>query len=492
MSAGEGSGPGGGLHGMPAGLLFGMTQPGGGLPPMMNPPPGLPPGLPPPGLPPPGLPPDFDFSALAQLQGLPPGGLSGLPGGLPGLGGFGGLPGLPGGLPGDPGSNPMLQALLAQAPAGPSAADTAALMAQAQQQQPPQQQQQQAQQQAQRAEEERREQRRRGEAASAQAEMREKLAAAERVKCHLHKKPKAGCKFCAKHQDAMEAAQKKPEPAKPERRRGRRIDRAISEDRDDRRGPLELANPKTFGLSGLLQTHIVECAHYKSLLTLDTFDQVTDETFQFATAVEPYMANSGTVPSALFCCLYRFFTLGLDRSRLQKLMDSQESPFIRCAGFLYVRFGLPHDQLLGWLGDYILDDEEFKPSAETDQRLTIGEFVEALLSQDRYYNTVLPRLPMVTKRAVEERLAPLGQNRKRMQANKSIIDKFRDRGCRVEANIDGEWMPGAVVELDEERPNRPTVRVRLDDGGEEYVLLGKVILSSRGGGRERSRSPPRA
>jgi len=139
MSAGEGSGPGGGLHGMPAGLLFGMTQPGGGLPPMMNPPPGLPPGLPPPGLPPPGLPPDFDFSALAQLQGLPPGGLSGLPGGLPGLGGFGGLPGLPGGLPGDPGSNPMLQALLAQAPAGPSAADTAALMAQAQQQQPPQQ-----------------------------------------------------------------------------------------------------------------------------------------------------------------------------------------------------------------------------------------------------------------------------------------------------------------------------------------------------------------
>jgi len=357
-----------------------------------------------------------------------------------------------------------------------------------QQQQQAQQQQQQAQQQAQRAEEERREQRRRGEAASAQAEMREKLAAAERVKCHLHKKPKAGCKFCAKHQDAMEAAQKKPEPAKPERRRGRRIDRAISEDRDDRRGPLELANPKTFGLSGLLQTHIVECAHYKSLLTLDTFDQVTDETFQFATAVEPYMANSGTVPSALFCCLYRFFTLGLDRSRLQKLMDSQESPFIRCAGFLYVRFGLPHDQLLGWLGDYILDDEEFKPSAETDQRLTIGEFVEALLSQDRYYNTVLPRLPMVTKRAVEERLAPLGQNRKRMQANKSIIDKFRDRGCRVEANIDGEWMPGAVVELDEERPNRPTVRVRLDDGGEEYVLLGKVILSSRGGGRERSRS----
>merc|ERR1719337_459920 len=116
------------------------------------------------------------------------------------------------------------------------------------------------------------------------------------------------------------------------------IDRAISEDCDTegRRGPLELANQKTFGFSGLLQTHVVECAHFKSLLTLETFDQLVDETHQFANSVEPYMANSGTLPSALFCCVYRFFTMALDRRQVRRLINSTESPYLRCAGFLYV------------------------------------------------------------------------------------------------------------------------------------------------------------
>jgi len=337
---------------------------------------------------------------------------------------------------------------------------------------------------------------------AAEAEMRERIAEAEKVRCHLHKKPKNGCKFCTKHKDLMEAAQQKGKEADkrgPHDRKKRRPDRAISEDRDDRGGPLELANTKTFGLSGLLQTHVVECAHYKSLLTLETFDQLVDETYQFANSVEPYMANSGTLPSALFCCLYRFLTMGLDGHNLKRLLEHAESPYIRCCGFLYVRFGLPHDQLLFWLSEYLIDDEEFKPTPDSDFKMSVGEFVEMLLCQDKYYNTVLPRLPMVTKRQVEERLAPLVQARKRMQANKQILEVFRDSsGIRIECNIHGEWLHGSLIELDEDPPNRPKIRARLDDGSEEYVHLGKVIIADRnvrtdrrggrGYGRSRSRS----
>lgn len=338
---------------------------------------------------------------------------------------------------------------------------------------------------------------RRGESRE-QAEARERLRQAEAMKCHLHKKPKSGCKFCKKHQELLDEAQRgsgQGADERRERRRGRRPDRAISEDRDAdaRRGPLELANPKTFGFSGLLQTHVVECAHFKSLLTLETFEQLVDETYQFANSVEPYMANSGTLPSALFCCLYRFFTLGLDSRQLRRLIDSQESPYIRCCGFLYVRLGLPHDQVLPWLGEYLLDDEEFRPSPDSEWRTTVGDYVEGLLSQDKYYNTVLPRLPVATKRHVEERLAPLGQNRKRMKANKDILDHFRDPGTKVEANLGGEWLAGSIIELEEDVPTRPKVRLRLGDGSEEYVHLGKVILSGgRGGRRSRSRGrrPP--
>jgi len=334
---------------------------------------------------------------------------------------------------------------------------------------------------------------RRGESRE-QVENRERLAQAEKMKCHLHKKVKPGCKFCQKHQDLVTDVQKRASEAEEAKsrdrgRRGRKPDRAISEDRDadSRRGPVELASAKTYGFSGLLQTHIVECAHFKSLLTLETFEQLMDETYQFANSVEPYMANSNTLPSALFCCLYRFFTLGLDSRQLRRLIESQESPYIRCLGLLYVRFGLPHDHLLGWLTEYLLDDEEFKPSPDSDWRTTVGEYVENLLREDKYYTTVLPRLPMVTKRQVEEKLAPLPQNRKRMKANKEIIDTFKDPGTKVECNISGEWIRGTLIELEEDVPTRPKIRARLDDGSEEYVHLGKVILAG-GGQRGRSRS----
>merc|ERR1719375_1428001 len=122
------------------------------------------------------------------------------------------------------------------------------------------------------------------------------------------------------------------------------------------------------------------------------------------------------------------------------------------------------------------------------------------MSQDKYYSTVLPRLPMVTKRGTEEKLAPIVQYRKRTKANKVIVDRFRDAGVKVEASIGGEWLHGSIIELEEDTPTRMKVRIRLDDGSEEYVHIGKVILSDgkrgrsrsrgRGGGRRsRSRSP---
>jgi len=333
-----------------------------------------------------------------------------------------------------------------------------------------------------------------------QIEAQGRMAQVEKIKCHLHQKPKKGCKFCKKHQDALEEVQQQSQKSQGEQpkavERKRKPDRAISEERGDieRVGPLELANPKTFGFGGLMQTHIVECAHFKSLVTMETLDQMMEETYQFANSVEPYMNNSGTLPSALFCCLYRFFTMNLDARSLRRLIESQVSPFIRCCGLLYVRFGLPHDQLLSWCGEYLLDDEPFKPSPESDFTTTIGEFVESLCSQDKYYSTVFPRLPMATKRRVEEELAPLGQNRKRMKANKAIIETLSERGMRVECNMKGEWRPATTIELEDDPPSRPKVRVRLDDGSEEYVHLGKIIVADPNvtlrarRGRSRSRS----
>lgn len=329
----------------------------------------------------------------------------------------------------------------------------------------------------------------------AEKERQQKIAEMQQKKCHLHKKPKAGCKFCDKYKEALSVLDKMSSGNNEDKRdadRGRRRkpDRAISEERDPdgRRGPLEITNAKNYGFSGLLQTHIVECAHFKSLLTLETFDQLVEETYQFANSVEPYMANSGTLPSALFCCLYRYFTMGLDGRQLKRLIEATESPYLRCAGILYVRYGLPHDQLWAWLGEYVLDDEEFKPSPDSEWKTTIGEYVEGLLSQDKYYNTVMPRLPNSSKRKLEEKLAPMDQYRRRTRANRELLDYFRESGAKVEASIDGDWLRGVITELDDDHPTRIKVQLRLDDGTEESAHLGKVILVETRSGRPRSRS----
>merc|ERR1719201_811932 len=316
---------------------------------------------------------------------------------------------------------------------------------------------------------------------------------ADKKKCHLHSKINKKCKFCQRYEEIIKGQDKllKGDDASQKGARG-----GLSNDPSESRGPLELVNSKTFGFSPLLQTHIVESAHLKALLTLETFDQLVEEMYQFADNIEPYMANSSTTPSALFCCLYRLFTMGIAGPQLKRLIDNTDNPYVRCSGFLLIRFGLPPEQLWPWLGEYVLDDEELRPAKDSEWFTTIGEFVEGLLSQDKYYSTVLPRLPMSTKRQLEAKLAPIPQYRKRTKANLELLDVYKVENVKIEANSSGDWIPGWTAELIDDAPSRLKVRVRLEDRTEEVVHLGKVILSDKryanySGNRNRDRSRSR-
>merc|ERR1740121_2731582 len=109
----------------------------------------------------------------------------------------------------------------------------------------------------------------------------------------------------------------------------------------------------------------------------------------------------------------------------------------------------------------------------------VGEFVEALLSQERYYSVVLPRLPMSAKRQLEAKLATVPQFRKRTQANQRLLDVYRRNDVQIEACLedDGTWQTGWTVELDDSAPTRPKLRVMLKRGREVSVHIGRVILA---------------
>lgn len=315
-------------------------------------------------------------------------------------------------------------------------------------------------------------------------------------KCHLHKKPNAKCKFCTRHSEALKELDAKNEqhvekstPSSGSRARG------LGQDPSQ---PLELINKPTYGFSPLLLSHIQDSAHLKQLNTMQTFDQVVEECFEYAQSVHPYLPNSQTLPSPLFCCLLRFMSLNLTGLQLKSLIENRDSPFIRCCGFLFIRQALPHDQLWEWLQDHLLDDDEFIPVPE-EEPTTIGEFVENLLLQERYLDcTMLPRLPGGIKRNIEDKLAATEQCRRRNDANKRLLDVYRRENVKVEVQSHGDWLRARTLELLDEVPSRILVRVKMEDEREENIHLGRVILledPDRAGRRRRqssrSRSPVR-
>jgi len=166
----------------------------------------------------------------------------------------------------------------------------------------------------------------------------------------------------------------------------------------------------------------------------------------------------------------------LDGRQVRKLIDRHDSPFVRCLGFVYLRFALHSEKLWAWLGDYVIDDEEFQPTGGGGFT-TIGDFVESLLIKEKYFTTLLPRISGGVRQQLEKKLAPVSQYRKRMKANREVLDVYEIPGTRVEACIDGVWHDATTIDV-EDHPSRPKVCVRLSGGGNEteFIDLGKVIV----------------
>eukprot|EP00929_Paragymnodinium_shiwhaense_P082515 TRINITY_DN43503_c0_g1_i1.p1 TRINITY_DN43503_c0_g1~~TRINITY_DN43503_c0_g1_i1.p1 ORF type:complete len:684 (-),score=201.88 TRINITY_DN43503_c0_g1_i1:92-2143(-) len=328
----------------------------------------------------------------------------------------------------------------------------------------------------------------------------------EKLRCHLHKKPNKGCKKCKRYTEFME---KKTEEKAAEKTQflsqvlGKEMKGANAK-RENMHGPLDIVNTKTFNLTPLLHSHVVESSHFKTLMGLDGLEDIIEEIHNFGDTVEPYQANSTQAPSAIFCCMARLFLMNLEGIQLRRLIEYPGEPWVRCVGFLFVRFGLAPEQLWPWLGDYVLDTMEMKFSKDGEQTTTIGEYVESLLTQERYFSTVLPRLPVTVKRHLESKLAQVPQFRKRAQANLRHLETYRQKGTRIEVCMgDGEWRMGVTVDTMEAAASRMKVRIRFGMGSEEeeelQVPLGKIILvdppadsSGRRAGRQRSRSRSRS
>lgn len=162
--------------------------------------------------------------------------------------------------------------------------------------------------------------------------------------------------------------------------------------------------------------------------------------------------------------------------QMRTLLDHQDSPYIRCVGFLFLRYVHPPDKLWSWYEPYFLDDEEFSPSSDNTRITTIGEYAEGLITEDKYFTTVLPRLPVKIRNQYGAQLIAMDEHRKRKKHNKEIIDQFT-KGAKVDACSNGDWLEGEVLSIVEPHHGRMSAKVKLEDGSEEVIDLALVVLS---------------
>ena len=166
-------------------------------------------------------------------------------------------------------------------------------------------------------------------------------------------------------------------------------------------------NGKSYNLEKVLRSNIVYSDYYRELCKISDFYELVDEVYNEVDHVEPWMSGNARGPSTAFCLLYRLCVMELDDDQISHLVRHRDSPYIRALGFLYVRYVVDHRSVPRWFEPHLADDEPIAPSPG-GREISLGAFVRDLALDQYYFETIFPRIPEVTRRALREKIVALG------------------------------------------------------------------------------------
>jgi len=211
--------------------------------------------------------------------------------------------------------------------------------------------------------------------------------------------------------------------------------------------------------------------------------------------------SGAKLPSTGFCLLLRLFTLRCTEKQMTLMLQHVDSPYIRCIGFLFLRYATDPDALWQWFEPYLYDEEQVQVAASNIKPpITLGRYVRSLLTDMDYYGTLLPRLPVAIERELKVKLLQAEKIEARAKGHlkdESRMAYFTQIGSRIRGLYGDEENPttwyDAVVDRvilrDEETSQilaRPKFVVTFSEyGNTEQVSLGDIDLVSsvsNGGG----------
>ena len=238
-------------------------------------------------------------------------------------------------------------------------------------------------------------------------------------------------------------------------------------------------DPVACNMNDLLRTNILNTQYYRELQDLTTCEEIMGQIEYYCKHAEPFTLGTNNVPSTLFCCLYKLLMMKLTEGQIMLLLNSN-NPYVKATGSLYIRFVGRPEELWRRLGRHLLDEEIFAPSADAENKMTFGEFIEKLLTDLNYYGTRLPRLPILIEKDIRKKVALVPKKRERAKFNKENYNLFSEGAeCYCLSNKDYNWYHGTVKKPD---PDIKFVKASvLPDEGEtweENLDLGSIILVS--------------
>lgn len=176
---------------------------------------------------------------------------------------------------------------------------------------------------------------------------------------------------------------------------------------------------------------------------------------------------------------------------MKHMLDHVDSPYIRCIGFLYLRYACEPRMLWGWVEPYLYDEEPVRVEAnQAKPETTVGEFVRSLLTDMNYHGTLLPRLPVNIEREIKVKLLQAKQNEDRAKhhtQNDRTMQYFQTLGSRVRALYGDDENPvtwyDAIVDrvISKDEAGAPLLRPRFvvtfpEYGNTETVGLGEMDM----------------
>lgn len=245
---------------------------------------------------------------------------------------------------------------------------------------------------------------------------------------------------------------------------------------------------EAYNLNPILRENILASEYFKTLAEISTFDELVDEIYNKVTYATPFIPNTRS-PSSCFCLLYRCFQMRLTYKQLATMLDHADSPYIPAVGLLYVRYVVDPKEAWGFYNPKVRDETEFDPGA-TGKKKTISQFVNDLIEDLHYHDTILPRIPVLVQRQMQENILRLEYERKEHAEKRRFIKvgmkvqaKFYEDEETYEAEILAETKLGVNL-------------VFTEYGNEQDTDLADITLpekSDKGGDdRKRDRSRDRS